>query len=106
MANELKINDVAYDKDAKEFVRISNMICTLDHSNEGFAASHGGKGMAACQYEPHEAVALRVVGITKTGDPIIAMTYRGVKAASLSPASPDSMIDLYKVRKSRFIGRV
>jgi len=103
----MNMNDVVFDSEAKEFVRITNMICTLDHSTlEAFKVSHGEKGMGACEYEPHEAIALRVVGITKTGDPIIALTYRGVKASNLRPADPGSMIDLDKVRRGRFIGRV
>ena len=74
------IGQVCFDREAKEFVEISNGHCTLDHSSpEAFALSHGPGGMGCCVFAPSEAIAHRVVGLTPNGDPIVAFTYRGVK---------------------------
>lgn len=102
------VNQVCYCKESKEFVRISNGTCTLDHSTpEAFKASHThADGSRGCLYAPSEAVALRVVGIAGKGDPVIAFTYRKVRPEDLEPAAPDSMIDTGNIRRSRFIGRV
>ena len=94
-----------YDKQAKEFVHITNGLCILDHSSpEAFKTAH----TSGCIYAPSEAVALRVIGNTKNGDPIIAFTYRGVDPQHLTPSY--SAHDPYKIfdatRKSRKIGRV
>lgn len=101
---ELCLNAVAYDKRVKEFVRITNGKCTLDHSSpQAFRKSHHGRG---CHYTPCEAAAIRCVGVTKSGDPIVAYTYRSVDIADLVPAKPSEMPDLSKVRPSRKAGRV
>jgi hypothetical protein len=99
-----EMNQVCYDRHAKEFVRISNGRCTLDHSStEAFRNSHKNGG---CIYAPSEAIAYRWVGVTKAGDPVIAFTCRGVRPEDLQPAKPNSLPDISKVRRSRFIGRV
>ena len=98
-------NQTCYDTQAKEIVKISNGVCTLDHSSaEAFRVSHPNNG--PCRYAPCEAVALRVVGVTKTGDPIVGMTYRKVDPAYLTPVVEGSMVDVTTIRRSRFAGRV
>lgn len=102
-------NGTYFDTSAKELVQVTNGTCTLDHSSpEGYAVAHNGGG---CRYTPSEAIALRVVGVTHNGDPIIAFTYRRVAATTLQPmvrpidANTPSGI-LARVRRSRKIGRV
>lgn len=99
-----KMNMVCFDKHSKEFVRISNGKCVLDHSSpEAFKAAH----VDGCVYVPHEATALRVVGATKTRDPIIGYTYRAVNVADLTPCKDDAgFISPSAFRPSRFVGRV
>lgn len=68
---------LAWDKDAKETVRISNARCQACHERR----EHDEHVMV-----PFEAVAVRVIGWveTKRGSrPQIAYTYRGVRAESL-----------------------
>ena len=98
------MNQICFCRESKDFVRLSNGTCTLDHTTpEAFAAAHKGGG---CVYTPSEAVALRVVGINGNGAPIVACTYRKVRAEDLAPAAQDLMIDLNQVGKKCFIGRV
>ena len=77
-------NALMFDTQAKEFVKVTNGICVLDHSSpEGYAASHNG---GVCVYAPHEAIALRPVVLE--GDTFgVAWTYRGVDAAYLQPVT-------------------
>lgn len=93
-----RMNQVCFDRQVKEFVRISNGKCTLDHSNSAaYAEAHKG---GECLYAPSEAIALRCVGVNSKGDPIVAFTYRRVDAEE------SAMPDVSKIRRSRFIGRV
>ena len=97
---------IYYDRDAKEVVKLTNGVCTLAHGDaEAYAAAHTTPG---CVYAPSEAVALRVVGVTHNGDPIIAYTHRSVRPEALSEAKDenDPTALMGKVRKSRKIGRV
>ena len=72
---------VLFDNQAKEWVKVSNGRCVLDHgSTEGFAAAHRG---GPCVYAPSEAVALRPF-ISEMGEISVAWTYRGVDATQLS----------------------
>lgn len=103
---ELSLGATAYDKRVKEFVRITNGKCTLDHSSpEGFHKAHEATN-GCCHYTPCEAIAIRCTGVTKTGDPIVGFTYRAVDIADLVPAQPSSMPDLSRVRPSRRSGRL
>lgn len=94
---------VCYDADAKELVRISNGRCVKPHDP---ATYDGHMANGGCTYVPHEAIALRVVGIAGKGDPVVAFTHRGVRAEALTPASDDAMVDPATIRRSRFAGRV
>ena len=105
--NGFEMSQTCYDKQAKEIVHITNGKCTLDHSSpEAYKVAHSNNG---CIFSPHEAAALRVVGTTKNGDPIIAFTYRAVIADQLTPLKTndgDPFEIMNKVRKSRNAGRV
>lgn len=103
------LNTIAFDKEAKEYVLITNGKCRLDHSSpEAYAQSHNGK---ECQYVPSEAIALRTLGLHH-GKPIIGWTYRQVKMESLSCGNDmqhqkaDFEAILAKRRSPYFIGRV
>lgn len=105
-----KINDVAFDMEAKEHVLITNQICTLDHSNsEAFAKSHGENGIGACAYVPHEAIAIRAFP-TKSGKPQIAWTYRSVNVANLrtcDQSAKEMFESLFNHKRSKFnLGRI
>ena len=109
--DKLTINDIAFDQDAKEFVLVSNMICTLPHNDpEAFKASHPNG--AECTMAPHEAIALRpFVDGNKLS---IAWTYRRVRAEQLQPVSEcdakaarESFQTVLGHRaSSRFLGRI
>ncbi len=103
----MKINDLAFDSDAKEIVKISNLRCVLPHTDQAaFAASHA-EGTASCQMEPHEAVALRVVGYAN-GRAVTGWTFRGVRAAALRPLTTDSdpFAKMPRRLSSYFVGRM
>lgn len=102
---------VCYDNYAKEYVKITNGTCVLDHSSrEAFKKSHDERaaitGQCGCVYVPSEAIALRCVGVIGKGDPVIAFTYRKVDHTHLTPAPTMAFPDMSTFRKSRFIGRV
>lgn len=106
---KFKINDVAFDMEAKEHVMITNGQCVLDHSNpDAFAKSHNN-GIDSCQYEPHEAIAIRAFP-SENGKAQIAWTYRSINAANLRPCdqSAKSMFEsvLNRKRSKYNIGRV
>jgi hypothetical protein len=100
----LGINAVALDRQAKDFVRISNCVCTLDHSTpEAFREGHKN----GCLYKPCEAVALRCVGIDPKGRPILGMLYRAVDADQLVAVPHHEFPDVHAIRpKTLFIGRI
>lgn len=76
---------ILFDEQAKEYVKVSNGRCVLDHtSSEKFAEAH--KGHPDCLYAPSEAIALRP-SIRPNGEVSVHWTYRGVDAAYLSPVS-------------------
>jgi len=111
----LKVGDCAYDVRVKEYVLISNAICTLDHSGpDAFKASHGEHGMGACLYTPHEATCLRVADVAENGRPILSYVIRGVEAGNLEATRPDiaravkEMFDraFSRRRSAYWIGRV
>lgn len=88
----MKINDICFDSENKEHVRISNGI-----EKDGVLV-------------PTEAIAIRFIGMDN-GKPILAFTYRKVDATKLSFPSPDngSWAALFETAKSihfSFIGRV
>lgn len=75
---------LCWDRDAKETVRVSNGTCIHPHST---AEYDGHMAEGGCVYAPSEAIAVRVIGWkrTKKGSrPVVAYTYRGVRAESLS----------------------
>ncbi len=81
---DFKQGQVLFDEHAKEFVRVSNGKCVLNHeSPERYKEAHG---TGDCIYAPSEAIALRV--IIQDGKPLIAWTYRAVDPCSLSPVEP------------------
>ena len=104
-----------FDSDAKDVVKITNGMCQKPHGGTGLEHTglpydgHMSDG-TGCLYAPSEAIALRVMGVTHNGDPVIAFTYRKVRPESLSPidglgvTAPD--VILSQVRRSRKIGRV
>lgn len=87
----LKINDWTYDSENKEYVRISN----------GYEAGN--------VFIPTEAVALRIVGMDN-GLPVIAYTYRKVKANCLSTTNGGEQFSAISQTHNpvhwKFIGRV
>ena len=68
-----KINQVCYDSENKEFVKITNGIPVIEGKPE---------------ITPTEAIALRVISLNK-GKPVIAFTYRKVNPAHLKPYGND-----------------
>ena len=104
-----------FDSDAKDVVKITNGKCQKPHGGTGLEHTglpydgHMSDG-TGCLYAPSEAIALRVMGVTHNGDPVIAFTYRKVRPEALSPikGSPENAPDVIfgKVRRSRRIGRV
>ena len=102
---------IAYDKQAKEYVLITNGICTLRHDTpEHFAEDHAN-GTGSCHYEPSEAIAVRTMGLHK-GKPVIGWTYRGVQYSQLSCSDDMQHMKaefneiLQKRTSAYFIGRV
>jgi len=106
-----QINNVYFDREAKEYVLVTNRICTLDHSSrETFAASHA-KGLASCQMEPHEGIVLRLFVDAKTGFVSIAWTYRSINWAQMDHEPDDAAKATFEYVLSRrpskhWIGRV
>ena len=102
-----------FDSDAKDVVKITNGMCQKPHGGTGPESlpydGHMSDG-TGCLYAPSEAIALRVMGVTHNGDPVIAFTYRKVRPEALSPikGSPENAPDVIfgKVRRSSRIGRV
>lgn len=107
---DFKMNEVLFDGQAKEYVKVTNGHCVLDHSStEGFHASH--KGYVDCMFAPSEAVALRPF-IGEDGQVSVAWTYRGVDACHLQEvSSPEGVEKQFErvfngKRKEGFIGRI
>lgn len=65
----MKIGDVVFDRDAKEYVKISN-------------------GTDDGEFVPTEARAIGFVGVTKDNLPMVAWTYRNVRSESLEEPTP------------------
>jgi hypothetical protein len=103
---------VYYDRDAKECVILTNGTCTKGHNLPDDPRPYDGhmSDGTGCVYAPSEALALRVVGVTRTGDPIIGQTYRKVRPEALEPVSDtaanERLAIISRVRRSRFAGRV
>lgn len=88
----MKINDVVFDSENKEFVKISNGI------------EKDGK------FVPTEAIAMRVIGLSQN-KPVIGYTYRQVKEDKLSTINRDNgefeaFMTLNKPVHFEFIGRL
>lgn len=106
-----QMNQVCWDREAKEMVQISNGTCILKHDSPiAYESDHKGR---QCQMVPSEAICYRVVGVveTKRGcDPLMAYTYRKVKPEALGVSRPDeaeAFVEIMrKVRTSRNYGRV
>jgi hypothetical protein len=112
-----QMNRAYFDRQAKEFVLVTNGKCKLPHENtEAFKASHGPNGMGACEYEPHEGIALRV--FVDEGKLSVAWTYRGIDWSQMShdecPAETAMISDVLSRKLARrnsketvrFIGRI
>lgn len=67
----MKINEIVWDRENKEYVKISNGIPVVEGKPE---------------IMPTEAIALRIIGFCeRENKPCIAFTYRKVKSEFLSP---------------------
>jgi hypothetical protein len=83
---DFKINDVVFDRTIKDYVRITNLKCALNHTDASeFMKSHGGDGKAPCQMTvPFEGIVIRVIG-THQGKkdaaprPVLAWTYISIE---------------------------
>lgn len=85
-----KINQVVYDSEAKEFVKLTN------------GTDAGGV------FTPTEAIALRLISMNK-GKPQIAFTYRQVKPEFLKETTYQGYFDTFMVNNNpgfEWIGRV
>ena len=92
------MNQIVFDSENKEFVKISNGIPIVEGKPE---------------IKPTEAIALRVIDILKSGRVQIAFTYRKVDASKLSLLTHEHDADhIAKILESgeadhyQFIGRV
>lgn len=88
-----KINQICYDSEAKEYVKLSN----------------GTDGMGQGPFVPTEAIALRVVCVDK-GIPQVAYTYRAVNPARLTVANNQALtgstFDSVLSGCKHFVGRI
>jgi hypothetical protein len=108
---DYRMNRVCFDREAKEYVLISNGTCIFDHFNlnpETFKESHQG---GDCEYKACSAIALRP--FVEGGKVLLAWTHRSVRHEDLQPVSNETEVKarhfdavLQKRRSSRFIGRV
>jgi hypothetical protein len=81
------LNQIAFDRDTKDYVLITNGKCTLDHSNpEAFQLAHKANN-GSCHYEPSEAIAIRIIGM-HNNRPVVGWTYVSVRLQSLSCSTP------------------
>lgn len=97
----MKINEIVWDRENKEYVKISNGIPVVEGKPE---------------ITPTEAVALRIIGFSQGGEqkPCISFTYRKVKAEYLlslnGPLADDWMIKILESKTINkhfnFLGRV
>lgn len=100
--NKFPLGSWAFDSEAKEYVKISNLVCPVCLARGKNDPDHE----CGEHWEPCEAVALRVVSFDVNG-PKIAYTYRGVKAKFLSPLkNHDDLNHLLKGDNKFFVGRV
>ena len=86
-----QVGDVCYDMRHKEYIKVTNGKCRLDHSSvDGFRKSHdAGNGVvAACEYSPHECIAIRAF-INQDGSISLAFTYRGCDEKDLQPVTAE-----------------
>jgi len=106
---------IVFDQHTKEYVRVSNGKCVLDHSTQAaFKTSHTIKlyGSESCQFAPSEAIALRVACVN--GKVSVAWTYRAVNPCDLRPVSAETEREigaqfdavLSRRRSARFVGRI
>lgn len=109
-----KINEVAYDRQNKEYVKITNMFCPICAQGRAhpdvFNGRHPVRGVE-CATTPFEAVALRLFGSDADGKPLIGFTYRGVDAKQLTKVEDQTMMDVYLLQEGAtnhfvWIGRV
>lgn len=99
--NTFKINEIVFDAENKEYVKISNGIPVEEND---------ALGINEREVTPTEAIALRVVGINK-GVPSIAYTYRKVNPEKLSKTSHqptyfDTIMAYGNPKRFVFVGRV
>jgi len=98
---QLQTNRVAFNKDTKEFIIVTNGTCILDHSSpEGYAKDHINCG---CKYRPHEGIVLRIIGF-EDDIPIHGWTYVSIpKGANLEPAPANKEWFIHAFLTSRFL---
>lgn len=93
MSHIFKINEPAFDRDAKETVLITNGI-EIETVNGPV-------------FKPTEAIAMRCFGYEKNGRAVTGWTYRKVSAGSLCPVTPNKFGFNFPKRATRyFVGRV
>lgn len=102
---EVSSGAVVYDPDSKDFVKVTNGTCTLDHATPaGFAESHKG---GQCRYTPCEGAALRCVGLDDKGRPVVAFTYRKIDPSRVTLARDYRWPDMSGTKpRGLFIGRI
>lgn len=106
MEQKWGMGEVVYDNQAKEFVKITNMICPLCKQGD---SAHQIKGVE-CATEPFEGVAIRFVTFNQ-GKPMLAFTYRGIDANKIQKTT-HKLIELESMTNEpigehfTFIGRV
>ncbi len=109
-ANEaLKVNCVVFNEDTKEFLMVSNGICTKNHKNPDEYAKDHPKGDRGCIFRPYEGIALRIIGHNK-GRPIYGWTYIKIPAdANLTPAPKNHewFLRAFSARRTKYcLGRL
>jgi hypothetical protein len=97
---KFKINQVCFDSENKEFVKITNGIPVEENDSLGI----NGREVV-----PTEALALRVISLNQ-GKPVLGYTYRKVNPAKLSIAEDggqlEAILTTEKPKHYEFMGRV
>jgi hypothetical protein len=103
----LQTNCVAFNKDTKEFLLITNGICTLDHSTQaGYTKDHARCG---CKFRPYEGIVLRIIGFERSR-PIHGWMYVTILEGTRLEPAPDNKNWFMRAFQSRItqfsIGRL
>lgn len=107
------LNEVAYDSEAKEFVKITNLRCPIcaqgNKHPDVLNGRHPVRGVE-CATEPFEAIALRLITLNR-GKVVIGFTYRQINPAFLKKTTHKmNELDIFTANPEgihySFIGRV